>query len=164
MRPLVPALARRLLRVEHLAALLKGARVEPGRVMWTQLVEELGLAGHSYVDGEWDYRCTKTRVVVERSPVGAGKVTWHQLAELIAAGLSSSEELPKRVIVGLAAVDAGRGPTPTKLRRAGLLADASTEHIAARKLEVVQAVIDRGVIALGGVSYQPSLFDAGSVA
>jgi hypothetical protein len=148
-RPLVPVLARRLLRVEHLAALAKGSD-------W----EDIGLHGTCCVDGEWRYRCTKTRVTVDASPVGAGRVSWGQLAELVNAGLGSCE-LP---LTALAMVTAGRGPTPAKLRRAGLPEDADAQDIAEAQAAAVRTVIDRGVIAGGGVHEQLDLFDRGSAA
>lgn len=149
MRPLVAALARRMLRVEHLAAVAKGSD-------W----DDLGLPGTGCVDGEWRYRCTKTRVTVEASPVGAGKVPWRELSELVAAGLRSCE-LP---LTALAMLTAGKGPTPAKLRRAGLPEDADADDIAEAQAAAVGVVIDRGVIALGGITEQLGLFDPGTAA
>lgn len=149
MRPLVPALARELLRVEHLAALAKGSD-------WA----DIGLHGTGHVDGEWRYRCTKTRVTVEASPAGEGRVTWGQLTELVEAGLRRSE-VP---LTALAMVTAGRGPTAAKLRRAGLPEDTSPEDVVGVQAAAVRAVIDRGVIALGGVTEQLGLFEQGSAA
>jgi hypothetical protein len=146
----VPALARRLLTVNHLAAIAKGSD-------W----EEIGLpAVGSYGDGEWRYRCTKTRVAVEASPVGVGKVRWCDLSELVEVGLRTCD-LP---LTALAMLTAGRGPTPAKLRRAGLPEDADTEDIAKAQAAAVRAVIDRGVIALGGVTEQLGLFGQGDAA
>lgn len=144
MRPLVPALARRMLTVDHLAAIAKGSD-------WA----DIGLpALGSYGDGEWRYRCTKTRVAVEASPVGAGKVRWCDLFELVEVGLRTCE-LP---LTALAMLSAGRGPTPAKLRRAGLPEDANADDIASAQAAAVRAVIDRGVIALGGVTERLGLF------
>jgi hypothetical protein len=148
MRPLVPALARRMLRVDQLAAIAKGSE-------WEDIgMPTIGGLG----DGEWRYRCTLTRVVVEASPVGAGKVRWRDLFELVEVGLRSCE-LP---LTALAMLSQGRGPTPAKLRRAGLAEDADAEDIAEAQAAAVRTVIDRGVIALGGE--QLGLFERGSAA
>lgn len=150
MRPLVPALARRLLSVDQLAAVAKGSE-------WA----DIGLpAIGSYGDSKWRYRSTKTRVAVEASPLGAGKVRWRDLFELVEVGLRSCE-LP---LTALAMLTAGRGPTPTKLRRAGLPEDADATDIADAQAAAVRAVIDRGVIALGGVTEQLGLFGQGDAA
>jgi hypothetical protein len=150
MRPLVPALARRMLGVDQLAAVAKGSG-------W----EDIGLPTIGGLrDGEWRYRCTKTRVVVEASPVGAGPVRWRDLFKLVEVGLRSCE-LP---LSALAMLTAGRGPTPAKLRRAGLPEDADADDIADAQAAAVRAVIDRGVIALGGVTEQLGLFGQGDVA
>jgi hypothetical protein len=149
-RPLVPALARRLLTVDQLSAIAKGSE-------W----EDIGLpAVGGAVDGEWRYRCTKTRIVVEASPVGAGKVRWRDLFELVEVGLRACE-LP---LTALAMLTAGRGPTPAKLHRAGLPEDADADDIADAQAAAVRAVIDRGVIALGGVTEQLGLFGQGDAA
>jgi hypothetical protein len=145
----VPALARRLLRVDHLAALAKGSD-------WA----DIGLPGTGAVDGEWRYRCTKTRVTVDASPVGAGKVPWRHLSELVDAGLRGCD-LP---LAALTMLTAGRGPTPAKLRRAGLPEEADAQDIAEAQQAAVRVVIDRGVIALGGVTEQLGLFDQGDAA
>lgn len=150
MRPLVPALARRMLGVDQLAAIAKGSE-------WADIgLPTIG----GLVDGEWRYRSTKTRIVVEASPVGAGKVRWCDLFELVEAGLRSCE-LP---LTALAMLTAGRGPTPAKLRRAGLPEDADAEDITDAQAAAVRAVIDRGVIALGGVTQQLGLFGEGDAA
>jgi hypothetical protein len=149
-RPLVPALARRMLGVDQLAAIARGSD-------W----EDIGLPTiGGFGDGTWRYRCTMTRVVVEASPVGVGKVRWRDLFDLVEVGVRSCE-LP---LAALAMLTAGRGPTAAKLRRAGLPEDADAEDIAEAQTAAVRAVIDRGVIALGGVTEQLGLFAEGDVA
>lgn len=145
MTPLVAAVARNLIGFGDIAIIAAGGTAS----------DLYGRSWHRrHDDGVWAYTTNHHAMTVEDSPVGPGRVTWAQLAEVIAAGLTA--ELRARV-AGVVEVDLGRAGRPSRLgrRRAPHLGGTPAQMINRRMVTI--DVIEAGLSALG--VYEQASFD-----
>lgn len=151
MTPLVAAVARNLIGFGDVAIVASGGTAS----------DLYGQSWHRrHNDGVWTYTTNRQAMTVEESPVGPGRVSWAQLADVIAAGLTP--ELRARV-AGVVDVDLGRAGRPSRFgrRRAPHLGGTPTQMINRRA--VVVEVVEAGLASLG-VYQQGSFDDLGGVA
>lgn len=103
---------------------------------------------------QWAYTTDARAMTVESSPVGPGRVTWADLADLIAAGLTPER---RARVAGVVDTDLSRAGRPSRLgrRRAPHLGGTPEQMI--RRRAVTVEVIEAGIAAIG--IYEPSTFD-----
>jgi hypothetical protein len=105
-------------------------------------------------DDTWAYRTDARAMTVEESPAGPGRVTWVQLAEVIAAGLTP--ELRARV-AQVSTADVARAGKPARLGRRRLPHLGGPLDVMAQRRAVVLDVVNAGLAAFG--VYDQTSFD-----
>jgi len=134
--PLTAAVARRVLRPDHLSFLADGGD-------WASLRFPAVQAGAGWV-------CWFERggVRVERSPHGPGLVRWVGIEAIARAGLARPELATRARALAAIGFDSAP-PSPERLARAGLTGWATARELHAARTALVNAVVDAGLAALG---------------
>lgn len=108
------------------------------------------LYGHSWKrrhrDDTWAYRTDARAMTVEESPAGPGRVTWGQLAEVIAVGLTP--ELRARV-AAVTAADLARAGKPSRFGRRRLPHVGGPLDVMVARRAVTLDVVNAGLAELG---------------
>jgi hypothetical protein len=104
-------------------------------------------------DDAWAYRTDARAMTVEESPVGSGRVTWAQLADVITAGLTP--ELRARV-AAVASADLARADRSSRLGRRRLPNVGGPLDVIVARRAVTLDVVNAGLAALG--VYQQASF------
>ena len=138
---LTAAVARCLLDLDHIAFLAEGGA-------WDEVRFPRRAGGPG-----WAYRLVASGVRVDASPAGEGLVPWAALAAIADAGMTAESAQRARALARLT----WETPTPARLGRADLAADAGREDTDQAGRAVVRDVVDAGIARCGGE--QLDMFD-----